>query len=90
MKKVLIALMIATTLVAGVGCTKQSAAKNFGGTYTLELEKGKKLVNMTWKDDDLWYLTKDMTKDDVAETYQFIEDSTYGLMQGKVIIKETK
>lgn len=38
---------------------------------TLELPANQKLVMITWKDDSLWYLTKPMTEEDVAETYTF-------------------
>lgn len=79
--------LVMTTLV---GCTEQSNAKNLGGTYTMELPKGKKLLEVTWKDDELWYLTRDMKEDEQAETYEFKEDSSFGIMEGTVIIKETK
>ena len=71
-------------------CTSNEMAKNFGGTTTLNLPAGRKLVDMTWKEDHLWYLTKEMTATDIAETYEFKEQSSYGIMQGTVIIKESK
>ena len=72
------------------GCTEQDRARYFGGTSTVELEENKKLVNLTWKDGDLWILTKDMLPTDVAETYTFKEDSPYGVIEGLIIIKEKK
>lgn len=89
MKKLIIAGMVFLSLSL-TGCDNYSA-KQFGGTMTVELPKGQKLVNATWKNDaDLWYLTKPMTEKDVAETYEFIEDSTLGIAEGKVIFKESK
>ena len=38
----------------------------------------------------LWYLTKPMTEDDVAETYKFQESSDLGIMEGTVTVVETK
>ena len=88
MKKKIAALLIGGMMVLGLtGC--QYGAKNFGGDYTISLPKGQKLVNVTWKDTDLWYLTKPMTESDKAETYSFKEDSTFGVMEGTVTIIES-
>lgn len=72
------------------GCTENQMARNFGGTETIQLPKGRRLVNLTWKGDkgaaNLWILTKeDTTK---ASIYYFEEKSDMGVMEGKVIIKE--
>ena len=89
MRKKILAVLAAFTLIFGtVGC--QSTAKNFGGNYTLKLPKNEKLVMITWKDNSLWYLTKPMTEDDVAETYKFQESSDLGIMEGTVTVVETK
>lgn len=87
MKKLLLFLFVTMFIVS---CTNNQKAKNFGGTAKIELDKGKKLVDVTWKENSLWYLTKPMTKTDVAETYIFQEESSFGLVQGKVIFTETK
>lgn len=72
-----------------VGCN--TVAKNFGGTTTIELPENKKLIECTWKDSDsLWYLTRDMKENEIAETYEFKEDSNFGLLEGTVILKESK
>lgn len=88
-KKVLIAL---TTIGMGVfsltGC--QSAAKNFGGSATVKLKPNQKLEEITWKDDSLWYLTRPMTEDDVAETHTFRQSTDTGILEGTVTIIETK
>lgn len=65
-------------------------ARNFGGEITINLESNRKLVNATWKNSSLWILTKEMSKDDIAETYKFVEDSNFGILEGSVIIIETK
>lgn len=89
MKKKILAVLAAFTLIFGtVGC--QSAAKNFGGDYTLKLPKNEKLVMITWKNNSLWYLTKTMTEDDIAETYKFQESADLGIMEGTVTVVETK
>jgi hypothetical protein len=80
--------MLAIATMTLSGC--QWAAKNLGGDYTVELKEGQKLVNVTWKESELWYFTKPMTEDDVAETYTFQEDSTMGVLEGTVTIVESK
>jgi hypothetical protein len=92
MKKLLIALVIITALASIMltSCTQNQMAKEFGGTATLNLPKGQKLVTATWKQTSLWYLTRPMRDGEVAETYDFKEDSSFGLIQGTVTIVESK
>ena len=56
----------------------------------VELKEGERLVNVTWKgnaESSLWVLTKnDPTTP--PTTYKFEEKSTFGVMEGKVIIVE--
>jgi len=78
MKKLLMlgmSVIISSVLLTGCG---NIGAKSYSGEMTVELQKGQKLVNATWKDADLWYLTKDMNPSDKAETYTFKENSTLG------------
>ena len=88
MKKISLPL-IAITLLAS--CTENSRARLWGGTETINLDPGKRLVNITWKSSDksgsnLWILTKqDTTK---PSTYLFEEKSSMGMLEGKVIIIE--
>lgn len=89
MKNLLIGLIFSLLIVTMTACG-QIGAKNYGGEYTINLPKGEKLVNVTWKDADIWYLTRPMTDKDVAETYKFQEDSTFNVMEGTVTIVESK
>lgn len=91
MKKLFVVAALALIMVS---CTDNQRAKSFGGTYSVELPAGEKLVNVTWKTEaDLWYLTRKMTVKDTAETYTFKQDkgSLLNVMgNGEVIIKESK
>ena len=87
MKKVLAIALVAITLAS---CTENARVKSFGGEGTLNLPKGQKLVNVTWKETELWYLTRQMDSTDVAETYKFQEESSFGLMEGTYNIIESK
>jgi hypothetical protein len=89
MKKVISALILSLIIICG-GCTAQQRAKQFGGTITIDLPPNQKLVVATWKDMDLWYLTRPMRKGEIPEKSIFTEDSSYGIFEGEVIFNETK
>ncbi len=95
MKKILTVWISAITVMTLIfGCNEQEMARNYGGTETIVLEKGARLVNITWKSSgangttasSLWILTKQDTTKPV--TYSFKEKSGFGVMEGQVIIKE--
>lgn len=86
MKKIVTAIIL-TLIVCGLtGCNY--VAKNFGGTITVNLDAGRKLEEVTWKDDSLWILTRDMREGESTETYEFKQDSNFGIIEGKVILVE--
>jgi hypothetical protein len=88
MKKLFICLgLVALTLTA---CTENSRVKAWGGEGTIDLPKGRKLVNVTWKETEIWYLTRPMDSSDVAETYRFQEESSWGMIEGVYNIVESK
>lgn len=88
MKKIISIILVIAMIAILSGC--QFATKHLGGSMTVNLEPNVKLVNATWKEDSLWFLTKPMTEDDVAETYYFEEDSEFGVFEGAVTIVEHK
>lgn len=87
MKKVFLVIGVIAMLGS---CTENSRVKSFGGEGTINLPKGRKLVNVTWKETQIWYLTRPMSSTDVAETYQFHEESSWGMIEGTYNIIETK
>ena len=88
MKKLTILASIA--ILSLVSCTENSRVKNWGGEGTINLPKGRKLVTITWKESQIWYLTRPMNSTDIAESYQFHEESSYGVVEGTYNIIETK
>lgn len=70
------------------GC--KSIAKSYGGTISIDVPKGQKVIEATWKDNDVWYLTRPMREDEKPEIFTFQEDSNLGIIEGKVIFKESK
>lgn len=88
MKKTIV--LIAVAMMTLVSCTENSRVKNWGGEGTINLPKGRKLVNVTWKESHIWYLTRPMDSTDVEQTYQFHEESSWGMVEGTFNIVETK
>ena len=76
--------MIAITLLALVSCTDNQRARSFGGTETVKLEPNEKFINITWKQDNLWIIVQDT----VTGNYYAREKSSFGVLQGKVVIQK--
>lgn len=88
MKKVILSAIAIIAL--STSCTENARVKAFGGEGTINLPQGRKLVNVTWKETEIWYLTRPMRNDEVAETYQFQEESSWGMVEGTYNLVETK
>jgi hypothetical protein len=70
-------------------CSENARVRNFGGSMDITLPKGQKLVNITWKEDQIWYLTRPMGLEEVPVVSTFQEKSTNGLIEGSIIIHES-
>ena len=75
-------------IIAFTGC--HTTTRSFGGEMTVELEPGQKLEEVTWKDTDLWFLTRPFRDGEEPETHIFQEDSEWGVWEGTVTIIESK
>ncbi len=87
MKKIFV--LIATSLIFN-SCTENTRVKHWGGEGNINLPAGRKLMTVTWKENQIWYLTRPMNSNDSAETYQFHEESSWGMIEGTYNIIETK
>jgi hypothetical protein len=87
MKKYLIYTLLAC---ASFSCTENQRAKSYGGSMTVDLPANTKLMNVTWKNEQLWYLTRPLRENENPETSTFSEKSDLGLVEGQVIFKESK
>ena len=65
-------------------------AKKVGGSANIELPPKSKLVLLTWKGDNLWVLSRPFREGEKAETYTYQEDSKWGLIEAKIVIRETE
>jgi hypothetical protein len=81
MKNLLI--LSAVAIITLASCTDNQRARNFGGTETVELPENRILINCTWKQDDLWLLTKDT----ITGKMYFNEKSSWGMMEGEINFK---
>ena len=86
MKKLIVILLMFLFLTS----CDQSITRTMGGTTKIELEPGEKLIEATWKGDDIWYLVEPMDSDYVPKTKTFKESSRIGVLEGKVIFYEKK
>lgn len=85
MKKIALLFVFAVVLT---GCTANQRAKKFGGTMRVEVPPHRKLVTVTWKDENLWVLTRERKPGEKPEVYSFREESSFGLIEGEVEIVE--
>ena len=81
MKKLLLGAII---LFSVLSCTDNQRARTFGGEETIELPKNRVLLNATWKQADLWLLTKDTLTNEVF----FNEKSNWGVLEGTIKFKK--
>ena len=86
MKKFIVILLMFLCLTS----CEQSITRALGGTTKIELDPGEKLVEATWKGDDIWYLVEPMDSDYVPKTKTFKESSRIGVLEGKVIFYEKR
>lgn len=63
-------------------------AKKVGGTANIVLPPKQKLVSVTWKLNDMWILYRPFREGEFAEEYTYKEDSTFGMMEATLRIKE--
>jgi len=85
MKKLLFIVVPMTILLTSC---ENTLTRKMGGSMTVDLPQGKKLVTCTWKDDNFWYLERNAKPGETPETYTFKENSVHGLLQGTVTIIE--
>jgi hypothetical protein len=73
-----------------VSCTDNQSARTWGGETTVNLPRGQHIILATWKDDDLWYLTRPLQEGEEPVTYTFQESSSWGMMEGTVYFVESR
>ena len=87
MKKLFLLFVFMMALVA---CTENERTRYFGAEQTIYLDRGQKLDEVTWKDDDLWFMTEPMDSDYTPKTKTFYEKQSWNIKSGKVIFIERR
>lgn len=64
-------------------CTKNQRTRTLGGTETIQVNKNEIVLNVTWKQDQMWICTRDT----VTNITYFREKSSWGVLEGTVILK---
>jgi hypothetical protein len=80
MKKLFV---LALGIVSLTSCTDNSRARRWGGTEEIALKRNEVVLNVTWKENEMWICTQDT----VTNTTYFREKSSWGVMEGTVILK---
>ena len=89
MKKILTFISLVICICC-ISCTEQERARQFGGTATIDVEPGYRVMMATWKGDDLFYMVEEMPSDYEPHDKMLIESSSYGLIESKTIFKESR
>ena len=83
--KIIISLTILISVFILSAC-EQSITRNFGGHSTQSIPAGTTLMNITWKQDNMWILYHDPKTGNCV----FQESSNMGILQGSVTIPNCK
>lgn len=87
MKKIFLLILLLLTFT---GCTRQMMTRELGGKMEIKLPAGQELMMATWKDNDLFYLTRPMSSDYIPVTKTFQESSSFGIMESTVYFIESR
>ena len=87
MKKI-IAIIVGIIIISS--CTEQERTRQFGGEMTINLPPGQELMMVTWKETELFYLTRPMSEDYVPVKKTFRESSSWGVMESTVYFIESR
>ncbi|MCH5241780.1 MAG: hypothetical protein J1F67_05080 [Muribaculaceae bacterium] len=88
MKKKL--FLIAAILLTMASCTKQSRVRNFGGTETIQVKPGYRVMMATWKDSNLFYMIEPMPENYEPTEKYLVESSSYGIWESEIIFIESR
>jgi hypothetical protein len=70
-------------IISLVSCTANERARRWGGTEEVKLKPNEVVLNVTWKQDEMWICTRDT----VTGVVYFREKSKWGVVEGTVILK---
>lgn len=83
-------IMLFAAALLALSCTEQARVRKFGGEMEFVLPAGERLLTVTWRDDNLFYLTEPMEEDYVPRRKTFRESSSYGLHESVIVFIESR
>ena len=83
MKKIIL-IFTAIICIVLTSCTRQQMTREFGGKMEIKLPAGQELMMVTWKENDLFYLTRPMSPDYMPVS------SSFGIMESTVLFIESR
>lgn len=85
-------LILGPMLVIGAagGCSGQYGARRHGGRVEIKITCNQEVFDVTWKEDSLWYAIKPAGPNWTPETKQFRESSLLGVLEGEVVLIESR
>lgn len=89
MKKIYLLLSL-LTILSFSSCTEQIRTRRFGGTMVIDIPEGYKVTSATWKENDLFYFMEEMEEGYSPKDKMFVESSSYGVLESKIIFKEKR
>lgn len=89
MKKIYLFLSL-LTILSFSSCTEQIRTRRFGGTMVIDIPEGYKVTSATWKENDLFYFMEEMEEGYAPKDKMFVESSSYGVLESKIIFKEKR
>lgn len=89
MKFYYIKILICLVALCVVSCENYITRK-FGGTMTIDVEPGYKVINATFKETEIWYFIEPMDDSYIPKQKKFVEKSKLGALEGTIIFNETR
>lgn len=90
MNKIILTSLVVIYATIFISCTKQSMSRQFGNDIVINVERGYKVTSATWKENNLFYFIESMENNYQPHKKMFIESSSYGIIESKVIFKESR
>ena len=89
-KNVFVFCILVFCTLFSISCTPNERAKHYGGTVTIKVEPGYKVTSATFKDTEIWYFIEPMDSTYIPKEKKLIEKSSFGVLEGTIIFKESK
>lgn len=90
MKKFIMISLALITMLAISSCTENQRTRTLGGTMSINVKPGYKVIMATWKETDLFYMIEKMDSSYVPIEKILVEDASWGVLETKVKFIESR